>query len=919
MDNDITSISANNELSFYTDKNKIPNQDLVKETIDYFESGQGARAFKPLYFLNLLERQFQFMKDNIKDGETVIQHIRNLPLNNLEQHILCGFLLKWTGGYPVNNLNEDFNNTLKQIQVEFLGYNEDTPEKEFCKANPETRKKFMMMGIALTNAINNNVSASAIMNAMPGKKPSTKVYDSFDALYKDASTNGTFGEFGSKEDFIINQSVYNFKFNEWLLEQKGWEYGNEEEYNEFLTKSFLIEFLNYDKETNKNENELESVTNEINFELTNPIQQSNLPQIKTENIDSGEQPSVKKISIPPLQYMEFRKSAFFSNLTKKNNFTIEDAAKLYQILVDSIKQLEQIRNDELLTTDFIEEKSKELFGYPTFDKVPNMWKHWLLKAISNDVSYVYAYNYLAIESNCQMHWAFYQLNTVSDSELYLILEKEKAQNQKTVPSTTLSEQPDPNKTQTILSLKGYKSKLDFTLDYYSEFSNLLIAINHDDANRLIKTINCLKGRQNEITQNETFLIEHVHFDLAPEVVAIYFNYAFLKLNEIIKKFNLHFAVSDNLERDDSRNYSMHKVWTSSTNSPKDHLFLNIPSPKSFIYFLSNVLESYLKDFNEKLRQSYLISFPGNKSVFEISDSDKKLKLINTPLNSSTSSLTDPNQVINNLMLLFEKFDEVNFTTINERKQEINLDVLTYNYSEDIHVLKKQILVLHLNSNTVLLDKVKSELIKKRNILIGMDFGFMPPITNSEKTKVLTDPDLLKMINDSKRLCLTELIDYIDSFENTQTAPTLDYKTETDSPKSEIKPIFKPEAIETIFDILKVYFPSQNKELKQVLVTGIVPQQKLIFQGSGKTLLDFFKQLMKGQFLTIAVQEDLLIWLSNSFEYLHRRQPNDISKKYASTIISGNGRAAKGNRLIDVETKNGKFEIVQREIRNREQN
>jgi len=671
MDNDINSISANNELSFYTDKKNIPNQDLVKETTDYFESGQGARAFKPLYFLNLLDRQFQFMKDNIKDSDAVIQHIRDLPLNKLEQHILCGFLLKWTGGYPVNNLNEDFNNTLKQIQVEFLGYNEDTPEKEFCKANPETRKKFMMMGIALTNAINNNVSASAIMNAMPGKKLASKVYDTFDALYKDAATSGTFGEFGSKEDFIINQSVYNFKFNEWLLECKGWEYGNEEEYNKFLTKAFLIEFLNYDKQSN--EKELETSAKEINSELTNPIQQSKPPQIKTENIDSGEQPSVKEISIPPLQYMEFKKSAFFSNLTKQNSFTPEDAEKLYHILIDSIKHLEQIRNDELLSTDFIEDKSKELFCYPTFDKVPNMWKHWLLKSISNDKSYVYAFNYLAQESNRQMHWAFYQLNTVSDSELYLILEKEKAQNQKTAPSTPLSELPNPINTQTVLTLKEYKSKLDFTLNYYSEFSNILIAINNNDEKRIIQSIPQLQSMQNEITQNETFLIEQVHFDLTPEEVAIFFNYGFKKLHEIIKKFDLHFAVSANLTRDDARNYSIHKVWNTHTSA--DHLFIYAPTHLSFIHFLSSILESLLNAFNEKFKKSNLISFPGNKSALVISNNDKKLNLIYTPLDGSISALRDPNQIILNLILLFEKFDEINFAIKNERQQEIHLDVM----------------------------------------------------------------------------------------------------------------------------------------------------------------------------------------------------------------------------------------------------
>ena len=134
----------------------------------------------------------------------------------------------------------------------------------------------------------------------------------------------------------------------------------------------------------------------------------------------------------------------------------------------------------------------------------------------------------------------------------------------------------------------------------------------------------------------------------------------------------------------------------------------------------------------------------------------------------------------------------------------------------------------------------------------------------------------------------------------------------------IKPIFKPESIPSIFDILKGYFPPQHQQLLEVLETGIAPKEKLFFQGNGKTLLDFFKQLMKGQFLTIAVQKDFEDWVSNGFEYLHRKKRNAITPKYASKIISGNNRAAKGNRLIDVINKSGKFEILQLEIRNREQ-
>ena len=138
------------------------------------------------------------------------------------------------------------------------------------------------------------------------------------------------------------------------------------------------------------------------------------------------------------------------------------------------------------------------------------------------------------------------------------------------------------------------------------------------------------------------------------------------------------------------------------------------------------------------------------------------------------------------------------------------------------------------------------------------------------------------------------------------------------PKPEISPQFKPEAIQIIFDILKPYFPNQHIELKQVLDTGNVPPVKLLFYGSGKILLDFFKQLMQGQFLTIAVQRDLEKWISKGFEFLVNNERKPFTQKYASKIISGSERAAKGNRLIDIQTTNGKLEIIQLRLKNRVQ-
>lgn len=79
-------ISTTYGLDYFTNEKNIPNQELVHKTIEYFETGEGKRAFKPLEFLNLLEKQYHFVNDNIKKNEIVISHLKALPLNEIEQH-----------------------------------------------------------------------------------------------------------------------------------------------------------------------------------------------------------------------------------------------------------------------------------------------------------------------------------------------------------------------------------------------------------------------------------------------------------------------------------------------------------------------------------------------------------------------------------------------------------------------------------------------------------------------------------------------------------------------------------------------------------------------------------------------------------------------------------------------------------------
>jgi hypothetical protein len=80
-------------MEYYTNKKNIPNQNLVNDTIEYFQSGPGSRAFQPLGFLNFFGNQYYFLNTNITESEKVITTLKALPLNEIENHLYWGFYL----------------------------------------------------------------------------------------------------------------------------------------------------------------------------------------------------------------------------------------------------------------------------------------------------------------------------------------------------------------------------------------------------------------------------------------------------------------------------------------------------------------------------------------------------------------------------------------------------------------------------------------------------------------------------------------------------------------------------------------------------------------------------------------------------------------------------------------------------------
>lgn len=261
----IKTISSHHSKEWFFNAENMPNQQLVHDTYNHFNIGPRKDVFDPLQFLNLFENQYQAFKFSVTKGEDFIMIFEKLLLSEEQKHIIYGFILKWFGGYPVNNLDDVFDKALKEIQHKFLSYELNSPEKKFCKADQEMNKKFMKMGIALTTAINNNINATEILNAMDPQNI-TGQYNNFDELFEDACKNNALGTFDRETLRLIERSKCNFEFNCWLQEKHSWQYGDKKSYENFLTKDFFIEFLKYGRETKKNAaNELEKASWQKHF------------------------------------------------------------------------------------------------------------------------------------------------------------------------------------------------------------------------------------------------------------------------------------------------------------------------------------------------------------------------------------------------------------------------------------------------------------------------------------------------------------------------------------------------------------------------------------------------------------------------------------------------------------------------------
>ncbi|THU34207.1 hypothetical protein FAM09_24625 [Niastella caeni] len=127
--------------NWYFNADNIPNQKSVFATKDFLEKYR-SKDLEPLDFFNILFRQIDELKGHLDKPIDFINHLRALPISEIQKHTLWGMILYWHGGYPVENLNPKYDTILKLIERDFHSSlaNAKTPEKDFCATSSEQIK-----------------------------------------------------------------------------------------------------------------------------------------------------------------------------------------------------------------------------------------------------------------------------------------------------------------------------------------------------------------------------------------------------------------------------------------------------------------------------------------------------------------------------------------------------------------------------------------------------------------------------------------------------------------------------------------------------------------------------------------------------------------------------------------------------------
>lgn len=133
----------------------------------------------------------------------------------------------------------------------------------------------------------------------------------------------------------------------------------------------------------------------------------------------------------PLEYLEFKKTDIFLELTAGDYHSTDEANEIYRLLIEYTNEFSSARKSEQLTKGILSKIDK-------LDNDVRSIKHYLVKALEKDDTFVYAYNPLAQVAKKNSLFE-YPLKMISEVKLHDLLEQEELENSEELKRTYIIE------------------------------------------------------------------------------------------------------------------------------------------------------------------------------------------------------------------------------------------------------------------------------------------------------------------------------------------------------------------------------------------------------------------------------------------------------------------------------------------------
>jgi hypothetical protein len=210
----------------------------------------------------------------------------------------------------------------------------------------------------------------------------------------------------------------------------------------------------------------------------------------------------------PQEYLNFKKDEFYAQLEVEgiSHTTIDS---VFNEVSDIISKLIGLRHSSLLT-----KKLLESFGRLQYEKIDDPLiktaprdksferiyiEELLIKAITQDNSYTYAYNLMAQGINKAEEQVFFPIKDITESEIFELLDSEITKNVEAVSDS---------KTKGVTSLYSTHNEKEFLDKLYNHCTEILNCTKQD-FNNAVKTANF-----SDIEVNTIYKTQHLLFKLS---------------------------------------------------------------------------------------------------------------------------------------------------------------------------------------------------------------------------------------------------------------------------------------------------------------------------------------------------------------------------------------------------------------------